>query len=190
VAVTHAEATRERERYASALADLWHDLRGTLAELDRLAADPTGLTREAPEALPALQYALHRTAELAAGITPPQGAESAHGELAAALLEARDVTGDVAAALDDEGERTAAALVPEWRGTLFRVRLARRALTTPRSLPLLEAAEPGGKAAAVTSVALVLAGTAAFTSGAVLGLWPLWAAGLLLVACSFLAYRV
>jgi hypothetical protein len=36
---------------------------------------------------------------------------------------------------------------------------------------------------------VVVAGTAAFTAGAVLALWPLWAFGLLLVALAFLVYR-
>ena len=64
----------------------------------------------------------------ALGIVPPAGAEAAHAELRAALAEARDATGEVAGALADGDADAVAALVHEWRGALFRVRLARHRL--------------------------------------------------------------
>ena len=42
---------------------------------------------------------------------------------------------------------------------------------------------------AALSAVLVLAGTAAFTAGAIATLWPVWALGLGLVAASFLVYN-
>jgi hypothetical protein len=56
-------------------------------------------------------------------------------------------------------------------------------------LPAEPAHDSGISARAATSTALVLAGTLAFTAGAVLALWPLWALGLGLVAVGFFAYR-
>ena len=80
----------------------------------------------------------------------------------------------------------------EWRGALFRVRLARHRLVPrpgppPRALP--PPAEPGRPGAALAATLLVVVGVGAFTSGAVFALWQLWAAGLALVAAGFFAYR-
>lgn len=190
--MSRPQAIGARERYASALSGLWDGLAVTLARLEAIAANPQERLAAEVEALPVLQYALHRAEELAAGIDPPPGSEAAHTELARALAQARDVTGEVAELLEEEGPEAAAALVHEWRGALFRVRLARRRLATARAVP---ATEPQGEpdrrlaVAATASTALVLAGIAAFTAGAVLALWPLWAAGLALVGLGFFAYR-
>lgn len=186
--MTHAEATRERERYASALEGLWLGIGATLTRLERFAADPEVWLSEEAHPLSMLQYELHRAGELAAGILAPPGTEAAHEELAAAVVDARDATGDVVELLDAEGPEAAAVLVHEWRGALFRVRLARHRLAAARPLPPIEPPEERG-AAAAASVVCVLAGTAAFTCGAVLALWPVWAAGLVLVAFAFLVYR-
>jgi hypothetical protein len=43
--------------------------------------------------------------------------------------------------------------------------------------------------AALVATVLVLVGTFIVTCGAVVGMWPLWAVGLALVAGGFLAYR-
>ncbi len=153
------------------------------------------LDEDALEVLPSLQYSLHRAGELFAGIEPPEGAEAAHLELAAALEEARDSTGDVREALEADGPDAASALVHEWRGALFRVRLARHrlAIKPPRARArrtrTSETAELAFTGSAALSTALVLSGTVAFTAGAVLALWPLWAFGLGLVSIGFLAYR-
>jgi hypothetical protein len=190
--VRYAGATTDRERYASALAGLWGNLGATLARLEAISADPVArLREESPEVLPALQYALHRAGELCVGIDPPVGAERAHAELAAALEEARDATGEVAELVELEGTDAAELLVHEWRGALFRVRLARHRLAAvPRvELPAEAVDDSGISGRAATSTALVLAGTLAFTAGAVLALWPLWALGLGLVAVGFFAYR-
>ena len=76
-----------------------------------------------------LQYRLHTASESALGLSPPVAAEPAHTELAAALTGARDATGDVVEAADVHGARGVDALLHEWRGALFRVRLARLRLT-------------------------------------------------------------
>jgi hypothetical protein len=178
--------TSPRQRYAGALADLWAGLAVTLARLEALADD----FGEAPaDELPALQYSLHRAGELALGIVPPAGAEAAHAELRAALAVARDATGDVAEAVTEGEPDAAAALVPAWRGALFRVRLARHLLLAPPGAPSLpEAPQPFPWKALAGALAVAL-GALAFTSGAVLSLWPVWALGLVLVAAGFLSYR-
>jgi len=179
-----------RERYDSALAGVWGDLGRTLSRLESLAAEPDYLDESALDVLPHLQYSLHRAGELTAGIRPPSGHEGAHEELAAALEDARDLTADAADALEAGGGAAVAVLVHEWRGALFRVRLARHRLSTapvpddhtppePRRPPI----------GALVATVLVTVGVALFASGAVLAVWPLWAAGLGLIAGGFFAYR-
>jgi hypothetical protein len=183
--------TGRRQRYAIALADLWAGLGVTLSRLEALAeALGDDGDDDALEELPKLQYSLHRASELALGIVPPAGAEAAHAELRSALAEARDATGDVAAALADDGAETAAALVHEWRGALFRVRLTRHLLVArPAPPPAPPEQDRPFPWTPLAGAALVALGAFAFTSGAVLGLWPLWAAGLMLVAGGFVAHR-
>ncbi len=116
------------------VADLWERLGTGLTRLERVSeAPPDVIVAEAREELPPLQYSLHATAELAHGIDPPPAAAAAHRELVEALAQARDATADVAEAAEDDDEELVEQLVPEWRGALFRVRLARlRALeSTP-----------------------------------------------------------
>lgn len=185
--------TDERQSYAAAMGGLWGDLSRALGRLDVIAAHPTSELEDedALESLAVLQYALHTAGELALGIDPPAEAEWAHHELAAALGDARDATAEVTEAAWSGGSGAAAALVPEWRGALFRVRLAQMRLAQTR--PALPQPAPQTPAshdrAALVATALVLAGTFVVTCGAVLGLWQLWAAGLVLVAGGFLAYR-
>ena len=104
-----------RERYDSALAGVWGDLSRTLSRLEALAADPDELDEDALDVLPHLQYALHRASELTAGIDPPSGEEGAHEELAAALLDARDLTAEVTEALGSGGGAAVSVFVHEWR---------------------------------------------------------------------------
>ena len=183
--------TGRRHGYASALADLWASLAAPVARLEELADGPRAeLEDEALEELLSLQYSLHRASELALGIVPPAGAETTHAELRAALVEARDATGEIAEALAEGEPETAAALVHEWRGALFRVRLARhRFVARPATVPRTPEPARPFPWGALTGAGLVGLGTFAFTSGAVLALWPLWAAGLAFVAVGFLAYR-
>src|SRR5215472_10230949 len=100
--VAYAPGTTERERYATALADLWESLSTTLARLDAVAFDSPSLDAGA-EKLPVLQNRLHWAGELVAGIEPPHGAERSHAELSAALERARDATGHVRETLDNDG---------------------------------------------------------------------------------------
>src|SRR5204862_495871 len=77
------------ERYATQVGALWSGLARTLAELERLAADPAGLDDEDTlGSLKQLQYRLHLASEQAYGISPPSGVEPVHAELAAALARA------------------------------------------------------------------------------------------------------
>jgi hypothetical protein len=187
--VGHAAGTTERERYASALDGLWESLASTLARLERVAADLRSLD-DSLDLLPVLQNRLHWAGELVAGIEPPPLAERAHAELAASLENARDATGDVRETLEVEGAAAAWLLVHEWRGALFGVRLARHRLgLSPQRDARLPDRVDGFNWSAALATALVLAGTAAFTAGAVATLWPVWAVGLALVAASFLVFE-
>jgi len=196
-----AARTGERQAYASAVTGLWQRLGLALTRLERLAEAPAEWdAEEVLQELPSLQYSLHAAAELAVGIRAPRELEAAHAELVAALGQARDATGEIAAAVDGVGVELVEPLVPEWRGALFRVRLARlRALerkdvqvaaddpvTEPRAEPI-----PFNRTglAAVIAAALVLGGGLLFTAGAVLAAWPVWAAGLLLATGGFVLVR-
>src|ERR1700730_5254206 len=129
------------ERYATQVGALWSGLARTLFELEQLAADPVQLDEEdSLELLRRLQYHLHSASERAYGFAPPAGIESVHDELAAALAGARDATAELLDAVDEGGAEAALLCVHEWRGALFRVRLARLRLTGPRTRP--DAPEP------------------------------------------------
>ena len=185
-------ASGQREGYAAALTGLWKRLAWALTELESIAGDPTELFDEESvlERLPSLQYALHAASELALGLRPPAGAEVAHAELAAALAGARDATAEIAEVLEHGGGIAAEALLPEWRGSLFRVRLARLRVASPKPLPAEDASEPGPPARgdALAATLLALSGAALFAAGATLELWPVWALGLALFAGGVLVY--
>jgi hypothetical protein len=190
----------ERLAYSAAVTDLWERVGTALTRLERIAeSPPEDLVDAHVDELPGLQYSLHAGAELALGIDAPPTAASLHSELVAALGEARDATAEVAYAIDNGDPETVEALLPEWRGTLFRVRLARlRVLERSRAAGREQAAareerqgsRPArtGVSAAVATV-LILGGAFLFTAGAVLVAWPVWAAGLALFAGGFVLYR-
>jgi hypothetical protein len=189
--------TGERQTYESSVARLWERLGLALTRLERIAeAKPEQIVDEAGGDLPSLQYALHASAELAVGIQAPKPAEDAHEELLSALGQARDATAEVAAAVEDEDELSVERMLPEWRGALFRVRLAR--LRALERTPLPRADEPfqrltpephEASASALVATALVIVGALVFTAGAVLAAWPLWAAGLALFGGGFVLFR-
>ena len=170
------------------MAGLWSGLSRTLRALESLAADPRRLEPDAAGTLRALQYRLHSSSEFLAGVEPPPGARPAHAELAEALVDARDATGKFADALEC-GDGAASILLLEWRGALFRVRLARVGLSIRPPRPVVPVAAAGFPVAAAVATGLTIAGVAAFTAGAVLIVWPVWALGLALVAAGYLAYR-
>ena len=179
------------ESYPAAMGELWSGLSRTLTRLDVVAADPKRLDAPtASDALRRLQYALHLAAEHAYGMTPPPGAASAHAELADALACARDATAEVAAAASLWGAEGGAPLLHEWRGALFRVRLARLRLAEPAPRGIVEPEpEPGSIAGPLAAFLLALLGAVAFVAGATLDVWPVWVAGLAAVCGSVLAYR-
>ncbi len=185
-----APEAQARERYASAVGELWSGLAGTLVRLEALAQDPgaiaavTGRTGE----LRRLQLGLHRASEVTVGLAPPAAACVVHEELQAALIDARDATGAFADAIDERGEEALQTGIWEWRGALFRVRLARNRLRTAEVPP---AAEPRAYGIAGPACALVLSlgGVLAFLAGAILGQWPLWALGAAALCASPLVYR-
>jgi hypothetical protein len=181
----------QREGYVAQVAGLWNRLARALCELEAIAGDPEALREdEILDRLPPLQYSLHAAAELALGLRPPPGSEAAHAELAAALAAARDATAEFAEVLDLGGAEVAETLVPEWRGALFRVRLARLRLSTPPPLPVEEAPEPEPvHANPLAGTLLAIAGALLFALGAAVSAWPVWALGLALFTGGFLAYR-
>ena len=185
-------ASGQREGYAAALTGLWKRLSWALTELESIAGDPAELFDEESvlDRLPSLQYALHAASELALGLRPPAGAEIAHAELAAALAGARDATAEIAEVLEHGGGIAAEPLLPEWRGALFRVRLARLRVATPKPLPaeLETEPEPTTRGDALAATILVLGGATVFATGATLQLWPVWALGLALFASGVLVY--
>jgi hypothetical protein len=168
---------------------LWTGLARTLGELDALAADPPNLADDDLDALRSLQYRLHCASEDAFALAPPAAIERAHTELATALADARDATADVAEALEEGGADAAIPCVYEWRGALFRVRLARMRFTPPK--PPAEQVEPLPRSIRRPLAALlfVAIGAALFADGAVDNAWPLWTAGIVAVCASFFAYR-
>jgi hypothetical protein len=173
------------------MGELWSGLARTLARLDGVASDPDELDEDAAVALRRLQYSLHLAHEHVYGLMPPPGATAAHAELATALAGARDATAEVAEAVSIWGAEGVTPLLHEWRGALFRVRLARLRLTSPAAVPGAAPGERVDEAFLRPLVAFVLAlvGALGFVAGATVGLWPLWAAGLAAVCCSALVYR-
>jgi hypothetical protein len=191
---------RRGEPYAQAVTDLWERMGAALIRLERIAeAPPSALTPDVVEELHSLRYTVHSGAELAVGIEPPAGAEPLHEELVSSLAEARDATAEIASVLDEGDVELVDPLLPEWRGALFRVRLARlRALEgTKIDLGSDGSVEPERKAparertsvSAIVATVLVVGGAFLFTAGAVLAAWPVWAAGLALFAGGFVLYR-
>jgi hypothetical protein len=178
-------------QYAVEMSRLWSDLSATLSRLDRLAGEPDCLDGDGVEhALRRLQYALHLAAEQAYGVEPPESGATAHAELAAALACARDATAEVAEAVAAWGAEGVQPLLHEWRGALFRVRLARLRLTPPNAVrPVEEPTPDEGTARPLAAFLLALLGALAFVAGATLGVWPLWGAGLLSVGGSLVVYR-
>jgi hypothetical protein len=168
---------------------VWRRLGAALARLDAVAARPETL-EESGDALPRLQYELHWASELLAGLEPPPGAAAAHEELVAALVVTRDATAEVAEAVQEGGSAAARRLVPEWRGSLFRVRLARmhlQAAARPAAAP-----EPSPMPRQRLQLGLIVAllvGVAAFVAGAAEASTGLWVGGLVLVAASLAAQR-
>jgi hypothetical protein len=194
--------TGERQAYTSAVTDLWKRLGVALVRLERIAGSDAEWSNEGMlDELPGLQYTLHAGAELALGISPPRGLEDAHAELVAALTQARDSTAEIAQAAETAGPELVEPLLPEWRGALFRVRLARlRALDRP-GIRVATDSPPAGPVpdervpftrsglAALIAMGLFLGGGLLFTAGAVLAAWPIWAAGLMLATGGFLLVR-
>jgi len=197
--VDRAVRTGERRGYGAAVEGLLEPLGGTLIRLERVAETPAEeIVAEARQELPALQYTLHASAELALGLDPPARVGPLHAELVDALAQARDATAEVVGAVDDGDDDLVTRLLPEWRGALFRVRLARlRALErSPLRLPAEEPVSAPRSRGEVTitpttlvATVLVIAGALLFTAGAVLADWPLWAAGLALFGGGFVLFR-
>ncbi|HZO49979.1 MAG TPA: hypothetical protein VFB26_07520 [Gaiellaceae bacterium] len=186
-----AAGTGTTDQYAALMGELWAGVNRTLGRVDALADEPDELASDrGVAALRRLQYRLHLAGEQAYGIAPPPGVMSAHAELRCALASARDATALIADTIEDDGPEGALPLLHEWRGALFRVRLARLRLAAPQTQE--DGPEPRPRrelAAPLAAFVLALVGAGAFVAGATLGLWPLWLLGLAAVAATVVAYR-
>lgn len=186
-----AARTGTTAEYADAMVALWADVGHTLGRVDELADEPDELASDrGVSALRRLQYRLHLAGEHAYGLVPPVGSASAHAELRDALACARDLTGNVADAVEDDGTDGALQLLHEWRAALFRVRLARLRLASPAPTATEHSdGGYGGIVAPLVAFLLALVGAGAFVAGATLGIWPLWAAGVVAVTATVAVYR-
>lgn len=184
--VRQITGTSAARQYAGTIAGFWSGLSATLRALDAIAADHRRLDDDAVGPLRTLQYRLHRSSELLDGVQPPAGARDAHEELRDSLTDARDATAEMVEAIEIGGREAATGLLFEWRGALFRVRLARLRLAVVPD-PESDARRPPYAAGAASG--LTVLGAVAFVAGAVLVLWPIWAAGLALVAAGLLVHR-
>jgi hypothetical protein len=185
-----APETQAGLRYASQVGELWSELSSIVARLEAIALAPELLDEdETPGALRRLQYRLHLASESVLGLSPPAAAQHAHTELADALAGARDATGDVAIAVAEHGSQGAEPMLFEWRGALFRVRLARLRLTGDQPPQAPSRAQIPRFEAPLAASALTIGGTAAFAFGATTGPWPLWVAGMIAVCLSLVLYR-
>ena len=185
-----APETQTGERYATQVGELWSGLAQTLASLEALAGAP-GLLEDddALDALRRLQYRLHAAGQYTLSLSPPASAEPAHAELAAALTGARDATGEIVEAVDIAGFDAVEPILHEWRGALFRVRLARLRMAGGAHPTSREEARLPSFRAPLTAFLLTIGGAVAFAIGATIGPWPLWVAGVLGLCTSVLAYR-
>jgi hypothetical protein len=186
-----AARTGTNQLYAAELGELWADLLRTLTRLDVVAAEPDRLDADGAErTLRRLQYALHVSSEHVVGLQSPPGGETAHAELEAALAAARDATAEVADAVSVFGAAGVEPLLHEWRGALFRVRLARMRLAPPPKPPAaISSDEPHSLVRPLLAFLLALFGAIGFVGGATTAIWPVWAAGLVAVCASVLVYR-
>jgi hypothetical protein len=178
----------ERHGHGSQLASLCTELNATLRRLEAIAAEPPG--RRAVDELQRLQYGLHLFAERLVGISPPGGVETAQAELAEALASARDATAEVAEAANAGGRPATQPLVWEWRGALFRLRLARMLVQPPQRVAALKPPDSAPRLVApLAAFGLTAAGATAFVLGAILALWPLWTIGVFAVIVGMIVYR-
>lgn len=186
--------TGGREGYPSAMSGVWSGLAIALQRLDVLASEPGSTLGhdDALESLRGFQYVLHAARETAEGVSPPAGNEALHTELVGALADARDLTAEVHEVALNDGPEAASLLAYEWRGALFRVRLAQLRLASAGPGEPGAGEPPRGRRferGAAAGTLLVLAGTVAVAAGATLALWPVWAAGLALIAAAIVALR-
>jgi hypothetical protein len=158
------------QHYSQAIASVWRELELALARLDDLAAQPfLLLEHERAARLSPLQYRLHAASEAVLALAPPAEAEDAHRDLADALVVAREATAAIATAL--EANEPTIGLVYEWRGALFRVRLARLDLVEREAAPPAQARFTRLPWARIQGVLLLVAAVGAIAIGAHMSAW-------------------
>ena len=190
--------TGDRQRYATKIAGLWRGLSEALDRLERIAADPVTRLGDPDEldGLPRLQYTLHAASE---GFASP--AYNRFRERRAKL----DPFGDVQQVEDTEAYKTTKPFFPDDLGdevvtqvqetavqayTALQLRDYGRIdfrLATDGTIHVLEVnPNPYLLPTAARVVTLTLVGAIAVCLGALLGEWPVAAAGLTLIACALL----
>jgi len=188
-----AAGTGTGAEYADAMVGLWAGINQTLGRVDALAEEPELLASDRGLwTLRRLQYRLHLAGEQAYGLVPPAGAATAHAELRDSLACARDATARLVDAIEDDGPDGAMISLHEWRGALFRARLARLRLAVPAAAAVIDEEPHVSRSSIVAPLAafmLSLLGATGFVAGATLGLWPLWLAGMTAVTAAVLVYR-
>ena len=170
--------TGDRQRYATKIAGLWRGLSEALDRLERIAADPVTRLGDPDEldGLPRLQYTLrprYGPTVRWCGIDVPRAWRcGCRGNVASVLIE-KPARGDFLPILDGGyGLQYSPLLV-------YRLRLV--PAPEPASAPTAEV-----ERAAARVVTLTLVGAIAVCLGALLGEWPVAAAGLTLIACALL----
>ena len=180
-----APETQTGERYATQVGELWSGLSRTLARLEALAAEPELLDDdERSTRCGAFSTACTSRASTRSGSPAGRGRAGAHRARGGARRRARR---------DRRGRRGARrrraldgvdALLHEWRGALFRVRLARlRLRRAAAGAATLDRSPRAGAAAARARArwrAVLARGRRrrrASRVGATLELWPVWVAG-------------
>ncbi len=174
--MTYAGVTSQQ--YANALDGLWSDLTGALTRLERIAAEPDELDEDTLDVLPVLQYSLHRAGEAI------QGPAAAAGDRRGAPRARRCARGCSRRHWRRRGAARAGGRGGRGRA---RPRVAGSPLpgaareTSPGQGPAAGRAASGRGAADDSSrggrARLLATGTVGFLAGAVLVIWPLWAAG-------------
>ena len=183
--------TQAGERYATQVGELWSGLSQTLARLEAIALAPERLDDEdMVDALRRLQYSLHSASERCSGSRRRPAPSPPTASWRRRSSGARDATGEVVEAVERRGAAASTRCVYEWRGALFRVRLARLRLTGAAARSGAERAERCRSSAhRLGALGAHARRHRRFALGATFGLWPLWVAGVVAVCVSLLLYR-
>ena len=145
----------------------------------------------AEQSLQAAPVLAARLVRAGVGLVPPPGAETAHAELAAALLARARRNGRGRRSGPPGALPGVEPLLHEWRGALFRVRLARLRLTPPGAAAAVALGRRLRRTRRPLAAFLLALGRRRRVRRPAPppGTWPVWAAGMLAVGASVVVYR-